>query len=153
MQATRKYGFTLVEIMVVVVIVGLLAAIAASAFARARQASQNTRFASDVRVYSGAMETFAMEYGDFPEDSNSGAVPAGLGEYLKLDQWNEGPSLGGVWDVEKGSYNVNSAVGAHGFTVTVDQITKFDEKYDDGDLSTGKYRRLDNDRYYYVISE
>ena len=101
MQANRKSGFTLVEIMVVVVIIGLLAAISVPAFARAREASQNTRLANDLRIYAGAIETFTTETGVYPEDSSSGAVPSGMEPYLKAESWNEGPSIGGVWDVEK----------------------------------------------------
>lgn len=152
-QANHKSGFTLVEIMVVVVIIGLVAAIAIPAFVRAREASQNARLASDMRVYVGAVETFTLATGLYPEDSTSGGVPDGMEPYLKSDSWNKGPSIGGVWDVENGSYGIVSAIGVHGFTVSLDQLTKFDEKYDDGDLSSGNYRRLDTDRYYYVVME
>jgi type IV pilus assembly protein PilA len=45
-QFDRNSGFTLVEIMVVVVIIGLLAAIAMPAFAKARESSRGSRFAT-----------------------------------------------------------------------------------------------------------
>lgn len=137
--------------MVVVVIIGLLAAIAIPAFARARESSQNARLANDLRVFAGAVETFTMETGVYPEDSNSGNIPTGMEAYFKDELWDEGPSIGGVWDVEKDSYGVISAIGVHRFTVSVDQLSKFDQQYDDGDLSTGNYRRLAADRYYYVV--
>ena len=151
MQANHKSGFTLVEIMVVVVIIGLLAAIAIPAIARARESSQNARLANDLRVYAGAIETFTTETGIYPEDSTSGAIPTGMGPYIKSGKWTEGPSIGGVWDVEKDSYGVSSAIGVHGFTVTVEQLEDFDRKYDDDNLTSGNYRRLDSDRYYYVV--
>ncbi|HKK17852.1 MAG TPA: prepilin-type N-terminal cleavage/methylation domain-containing protein [Opitutales bacterium] len=153
MQANQKSGFTLVEIMVVVVIIGLLAAIAIPAFSRAREASQNARLASDLRLYAGAIETFIMENGVYPEDSSSGAVPAGLEPYIHSSQWSEGPSIGGLWDVEQNSFGVTSAVGVHRFTASVQQLANFDRKYDDGDLTGGNFRRIATDRYYYVIAE
>ena len=152
-QVKHKSGFTLVEIMVVVVIIGLLAALAIPAFSKARQSSQNSRLASDLRLYAGAVETFTLENGEFPEDSNSGAIPAGLSPYIHSSQWNEGPSIGGVWDVEKDSMGIVSAIGVHGFTVPLQQLADFDRKYDDGDLTTGNYRRLATDRYYLVVAE
>lgn len=152
-QANHKSGFTLVEIMVVVVIVGLLAAIAIPAFSKARESSQNARLASDIRIYVGAIEAFTMENGVYPEDSNSGGIPTGLSPYIHSDQWSEGPSIGGVWDVEKDSYGIISAIGVHQFTATIEQLTSFDRKYDDGSLTSGNYRRLAPDRYYYVVMD
>lgn len=152
-QVKHKSGFTLVEIMVVVVIIGLLAALAIPAFTKARKSSQNARLASDLRLYAGAIETFTMENGVYPEDSNSGAIPAGLSPYIHSSQWNDGPSIGGVWDVEKNAMGIVSAVGVHRFTVDLQQLADFDRKYDDGDLTSGNYRRLDSDRYYFVVAE
>ncbi|MFP4070149.1 MAG: hypothetical protein ACLFVC_08210 [Opitutales bacterium] len=43
-----------------------------------------------------------------------------------------------------------------GFTlveIMIDKILRFDQKYDDGNLSTGLYHKLAGDRYYRVIAE
>lgn len=153
MHKNHKSGFTLVEIMIVVVIIGLLAGLAMPAFKRVQMNSQNARTANDVRVFAGMMETFSMEYGDYPEDSNSGDLPTDFAPYIKVSQWEEGPAIGGVWDIEKDSYGVLSAVGVHRYTVSNDQLLAFDQKFDDGNLSTGSYRRLAADRFYYVVAE
>ena len=54
-------GFTLVEIMIVVAIIALLAAIAVPNFLRARKRSQATRILSDLRVIDSAIDQYAIE--------------------------------------------------------------------------------------------
>jgi prepilin-type N-terminal cleavage/methylation domain-containing protein len=118
MRRNYKSGFTLVEIMIVVVIIGLLAAIAIPAFSRARISSQNARLANDFRNYVGLIDTFIHSTGTYPENSASGQLPAGFSVYLKPSQWAEGPSIGGQWDVESNAFGVKCAVGVHGYTVS-----------------------------------
>ena len=54
-------GFTLVEIMIVVAIIALLAAIAVPNFLRARKRSQATRMLEDLRVIDSAIDQYAIE--------------------------------------------------------------------------------------------
>lgn len=54
-------GFTLVEIMIVVSIIFLLAAIAIPNFMRARKRTQATRILEDLRVLDNALDLYAME--------------------------------------------------------------------------------------------
>lgn len=54
-------GFTLVEIMIVVAIIALLAAIAVPNFLRARKRSQATRILEDLRLLDSATDQYAIE--------------------------------------------------------------------------------------------
>ena len=58
---TRRSGFTLVEIMIVVAIIAMLAAIAVPNFLRARKRSQATRILQDLRVIDSAIDLYAVE--------------------------------------------------------------------------------------------
>ena len=62
-QLTKKTraGFTLVEIMIVVAIIALLAAIAVPGFLRARKRSQASKILNDLRMISGAVDQYAIE--------------------------------------------------------------------------------------------
>jgi prepilin-type N-terminal cleavage/methylation domain-containing protein len=57
----RRGGFTLVEIMIVVAIIALLAAIAVPGFLRARKRSQATRILNDLRLIDSACDQYAIE--------------------------------------------------------------------------------------------
>ena len=56
-------GFTLVEIMIVVVIIGLLAAMAIPAFQKVRTASQDKAITNNLRQLSNAADQYFLEHG------------------------------------------------------------------------------------------
>jgi prepilin-type N-terminal cleavage/methylation domain-containing protein len=60
-QPTLRAGFTLVEIMIVVAIITLLAAIAIPGFLRARKRAQASRVKDDLRLIEAAVDQYAIE--------------------------------------------------------------------------------------------
>ncbi len=63
LKINRKSGFTLVEIMIVVAIIGLLAAIAIPNFVRARQTSQTNACINNLRIIDAAKAAMGFEKG------------------------------------------------------------------------------------------
>jgi len=60
-QNSVRSGFTLVEIMIVVAIIGLLASIAIPSFVKAREKTQQTACIGNLRTMEGAKATWALE--------------------------------------------------------------------------------------------
>ena len=73
-KTNGKAGFTLVEIMIVVAIIGLLAAIAIPNFVRARESAQLNSIANNLRILEGAKEQYALEN----KQPTTAAAPEGV---------------------------------------------------------------------------
>ena len=79
-STSRKAGFTLVEIMIVVAIIGLLAAIAIPNFIKARATSQTNACINNLRQIDGAIQQWALENNKSGTDSvGSASVTPYLG--------------------------------------------------------------------------
>jgi len=156
-----RSGFTLVEIMVVVVIIGLLAAIAIPTFALIKERSRAQVFANDLRMLRDACALYYRENGELP-DSGSANIwqEAGLAAYLdaSFDQGSD-PIVGGVWDTEgteggaNGIVRAGAGVDFQGVPPYPEVVARADAILDNGDVNTGEARFVSSSRYYWVLDE
>src|SRR5438552_3001574 len=79
---TKHAGFTLVEIMIVVAVIALLAAIAVPGFLRARKRSQASKILNDLRMIDSAVDQYAIETG---KKTNDLVGTADWTNYVKKD--------------------------------------------------------------------
>jgi type II secretory pathway pseudopilin PulG len=143
--------------MVVVVIIGLLAALAIPAIRRSQRSSQNTRVINDFRVFTQAFEIFNTNNGGWPDTAAPGAMPnlpTSITDTLKAASWQAGTTLGGLWQWD----NALSAAGPAGiciigFTCPDEQLQQIDAKLDDGNLGTGNFQKTAATRVIYILEK
>ena len=79
-KTNKNAGFTLVEIMIVVAIIGLLAAIAIPNFVKARETAQLNSIFNNLRIIEGAKDQWALESKNGTGAATSLVI---ISEYLK----------------------------------------------------------------------
>lgn len=146
-------AFTLVEIMIVVVIIGLLAAIAIPAFQRVQDSARANRATNDFRVFAQAFETYSLQNGGWPPNATAGVVPTGMSGDFKAGTWAGTTSLGGRWNWDRNLGSVIAGISVQNFTVTDAQLASIDAKLDDGDITTGHFQKVSANRVTYILEQ
>ena len=150
----RRAAFTLVEIMIVVVIIGLLAALAIPAFQRVQRGAQNNTVVNDFRVFSQAFETYSTQNGAWPGNVGPGVVPTGMSSAdFKTSVWQSTTPLGGKWNWDMNIAGFTAGVSNSNFICTDAQLQEIDAKLDDGDLTTGNFQKVSSNRVMYILEQ
>ena len=151
-----RSGFTLVEILIVVVILGVLAAIVVPQAANASTDAAQTSFARNVKQFTNAATIHRSRTGFWIRDSGSGTLPTGLEDFVDREAWENGTPIGGSWDSEsRPDYDITLGIGVH-FQSAADRkdaayMAVVDAILDDGDLATGGFQQFSSDRYYFIV--
>jgi len=134
-----RAGFSLVEIMVVVLIISVLAMLAVPAFSRIQRKAKTSVIVNDFRVFGGAFETYSQEMGKWPAEAAAGVYPAGMDQRLNPIKWLRVTPMGGKYDWEykqlhfgityAAAIAISSATGAP-LTLDIVQLTDLEHAID-----------------------
>ncbi|MDO8543799.1 MAG: hypothetical protein Q7S40_25435 [Opitutaceae bacterium] len=137
--------------MVVVAVIGVLAAIAIPAVRKLQQKSRAARFLSDLRTFAQAFETYALQNGRWPADANRGVVPTGMAADFSVAAWTARSTLGNYWDWDYGVNGVTAAISMPDVTVTDAEMVEIDRQIDNGNLNTGNFYKTGT-RFIYLLA-
>lgn len=115
---TKKQAFTLMEIVVVVVIIGVLAGILVPQYVKAREKSMNNQVIALLNTIKAAEKSYLLSYGKYynagyPHVTDTTTINEGLG--LNLDPTNK------YWDWEVAAYLNGPSTNPHYFTIYADR--------------------------------
>jgi prepilin-type N-terminal cleavage/methylation domain-containing protein len=154
-------AFTLIEIMVVVVIIGLLAAAGIPTYRHITMRSKVTALENDLKQFTTTIQAYTLQNGHWPADGDPRVVPPELAGTLPSNFTAISP-IGGVYkwnyDVSADGITVKAAIivqTAAGFPVSddVELLTMFDKQMDDGNLETGNVQVGSTNSLVYIIEK
>lgn len=139
--ARRHRAFTLVEIAVVVLIIGVLTAMTLPAYRRINLKSKATAVQKDLRTFADAFVSNNLQNSRWATDTGTpGQIPPEVAQQITATFTKPSP-IGGmyVWisnSTFKGAIGVTTD-GASALTDDIDQLEMVDRMLDDGNLGSG----------------
>ena len=149
-----RLGFTLIELMIVICIIGILASIAIPNYISYRKKAQIAKIASTLKYFETAFFSYAVDQGDFPDDSHI-VLPdyAIMSKYINPAVWSNTTALGGTYNWEGPDSYPYAGIAIFEPTASQNDFKLLDSMLDNGDLAQGKFRITPNGRYTYIIWE
>ncbi len=137
--AHKRKGFSLIEVMLAVVIVGILAGIAIPAFQQVRRQANISKFVSDLRSMSGQFEGYHFANARWPANSPAGQLPPEVDGYVSQGTFGQTNAVGGAWRwYNSGVVGLAVEYGATDREIVLYQAIA--ERIDNGDLFSGRFR-------------
>lgn len=154
-------AFTVVEIMVVVVIIGLLAAAGLPSYRHLTMRSKVTAVENDLRQFATAIQTYTLQNGHWPANGDPQIIPPELASAIP-DNFTRTSPIGGVykWNFEVPADGVTAKAAivvqtASGNPVSDDEdlFLMIDRQMDDGVLETGNIQLGSTNSLVFIIEK
>lgn len=82
----RQEGFTIVELLIVIVVIGILAALVITTFSGIQQRARNTERETDLKAVQGQLEAYYADNGRYPTLANLNDASWRTSNNIKLDK-------------------------------------------------------------------
>jgi prepilin-type N-terminal cleavage/methylation domain-containing protein len=114
---TKQSGFTIVELLIVIVVIGILAALVITTFTGIQQKARDTERTTDIKALHGQVEAYYAQKGSYPSltDMNSsswrGTNMKGLDAEALKDPKGSAQTLGASASATQYGYTVTNSSG------------------------------------------
>lgn len=152
-----RQGFTLVEMVVVVMIIGILALVAVTKMPNLSNDAKVSSVLTNINVIFNALEVYRSKEGEYPANEQAGAFPADLKDYLHESLFTAPTEIGGCYDWNgPGTGYSHYGISIHKHTLGADTASSDFyqklEKHDDGAAKSG-WIRASGKVIYFVLAE
>ena len=129
--SSKRSGFTIIEILVVVSIIGLLSAVVLVGLTSFRQRGRDARRVADLRQVQNALELYYAKNGEYPSAANWGELTSALiGDQIGVSQIPDDPLSDDTITYFYATTNQNYALGAE---LEAEESTLLEDSYAPGE--------------------
>lgn len=143
------FGFTLIELAVTTAVIGIIVAIALPIYRDYTTRAGMAEMVLELDNMADRIKLFRQQNGRYPNDTHI-VPPTGV---PMPPYWSEPTQLGGNYNWEGPNNYPYAGISILGATASDEHIKLFDRIVDDGDITTGIFRRTPNGRLTYIIEE
>lgn len=157
----QSAAFSITELMIVITIISMLAALALPQLGKVRRQAAATAIANDLRTFAAAFDSYVHETGAWPAESDAGTMPPEMANRLYANSWLRVTPLGGQYNWENNQMHAGiryrAAIAISGtasvpFAMDLDLMEAVDRTMDDGNLTTGNFRIGADDEPVFIIA-
>lgn len=151
--SSGRRGFTLLELLIVVILLGILSAIAIPMFVDQSDSVGHAAFISSLKAMESSFQQYFALNLAYPRDVARGTRPSEMAEYFNTSTWTQETPIGGKWDYEGNVLRITAGISVVDSGKSAEYMAEIDQKFDNGNLGSGRFRAMSTSRYTFVLAD